>query len=98
MGKLLFVNTNRFNGIAYVTLCLALAALGVGLTWDHTYVGIIFIPLGLWGAKFFLKMATQRAEFYEQGFRSKSIYGELSGRYADLKSIMRMAVVRNGVL
>lgn len=98
MGKLLFVNTNRVNGIAAVALCLGLAALGVWLTISGTYVGAILIPLGLLGCKFFLKMATQRTELYEQGFVSKNIFGGARGRYADLKSISRSAVTVNGVL
>jgi|SRR5882724_4600311 len=98
MGKLLFVNTNRVNGIFAVVLCLALVAIGAGLTLERTYAGIILIPLGILGIKFFLKMATQRTEFYEQGFVSNNIFGSVRGRYADLKSIVRGAVRVNGVL
>jgi hypothetical protein len=98
MGKLLFVNTNRVNGIAAIVLCLALVALAIWLTLDGTYVAAIFVPLGLLGIKFFLKMATQRVELYEQGYVSKNIFNGVSGRYADLKSITRSAVRVNGVL
>jgi len=98
MGKLLFVNTNRINGIFAVVICLALVAIGIWLTIDGTYVAAIFVPLGLLGIKFFLKMATQRTELYEQGFISKNIYGGVRGRYGDLKSITRSAVRVNGVL
>ncbi len=56
------------------------------------------IPFGIAGFAFCLKIATQRAEIYEHGFVSKSIYGSVSGRYSDLKSIYRVAVRRNGVL
>ncbi|HSS97638.1 MAG TPA: hypothetical protein VLK33_11440 [Terriglobales bacterium] len=98
MGKLLFVNTNRVNGIAAIVICVAMIALGIWLTLDGTYVAAIFVALGLLGIKFFLKMATQRTELYEQGFRSKNIFNGISGRYADLKSITRSAVRVNGVL
>src|SRR5882724_1278634 len=98
MGKLLFVNTNRINGIFAVVICLALVAIGIWLTIDGTYVAAIFVPLGILGIKFFLKMATQRTELYEQGFISKNIFGGVRGRYADLKSITRSAVRVNGVL
>jgi hypothetical protein len=98
MGKLLFVNTNRVNGIFAVVICVALVAIGIGLTFEGTYVAVILIPLGLYGSKFFLKMATQRTELYEQGFFSKNIFGGVRGRYADLRSITRSAVRVNGVL
>ncbi len=98
MGKLLFVNTNRVNGIAAIVICLAMIAIGIWLTLDGTYVAAIFVPLGLLGIKFFLKIATQRVELYEQGYVSKNIFGGVRGRYADLKALTRSAVTRNGVL
>lgn len=98
MGKLLFVNTNRINGIFGVVICAAIAACGIGLTMGGNYAGALLIPFGIAGVAFCLKIATQRAEIYEHGFVSKSIYGSVSGSYSDLKSIYRMAVRRNGVL
>ena len=98
MGKLLFVNTNRVNGI--VGLIVSAAAVMVGL-WAASvgkYGGLVIVPLGLFGGWFCLKMATQRTELYEQGFVSNSIFGGLSARYADLKSILRGATLTNGVL
>jgi hypothetical protein len=97
MGKLLFVNTNRVNGIAGILICAAFAALGVWATLSGNYGWALVIPAGIFGGKFSLKMATQRTEFYEQGFISKNIFGGVRGRYADLKSIVRGAVRMNGV-
>ena len=70
-----------------LVICVALVAIGIWLTLDGTYVAAILVPLGILGIKFFLKMATQRTELYEQGFVSKNIFGGVRGRYADLKSI-----------
>lgn len=72
--------------------------MGVGAALSGAYIGILFVPLGLFGGKFCLKIATQRAELYEQGFVSKNIFGGVSARYADLKSIARGATSKNGVL
>jgi hypothetical protein len=98
MGKLLFVNTNRTNGIFGVIICAALVACGVGLGIEGTYVGILLVPAGLFGGKFCLKLATTRSEIYEQGFITKSWFGSVTARYADLKGISRYAVRVNGVL
>lgn len=98
MGKLLFVNTNRVNGIFGVVLCLAMVAVGLWTTLSGAYAGAVLIPLGIYLGKFCLKVATQRTELYEQGFISKNIFGSVRGRYADLKSIVRGAVRTNGVL
>src|SRR5437667_3738510 len=97
MGKLLFVNTNRTNGIVGVGLCLAMAALGVWTTLSGAYAGSVLIPLGIYLGKFCLKIATQQNELYEQGFVSKNVFGGVRGRYADLQSIARGAVRTNGV-
>lgn len=98
MGKLLFVNTNRANGIVGLIVCAGAICVGIWAAFDGAYAGLIMVPLGLLGGKFCLKIATQRAELYEQGFASKNIFGQISARYADLKSITRGAVSRNGVL
>src|SRR3954454_2451419 len=98
MGELLFVNTNRANGIFGVILCLAMRAIGLWTTLSGAYPGVVLIPLGIYLGKFCLKIATQRTELYEQGFVSKNIFGSVRGRYADLKSIVRGAVKTNGVL
>ena len=63
-----------------------------------TYVGILLVPAGLFGGKFCLKLATTRSEIYEQGFITKSWFGSVTARYADLKGISRYAVRVNGVL
>ena len=99
MGKLLFVNTNRVNGIFGVIICACIAAAGVYLTFfDRNYPAILLIPAGIFGGKFCLKLATLRTELYEHGYASKDIFGSISGRYADLKSVTRNAVRVNGVL
>jgi hypothetical protein len=98
MGKLLFVNTNRTNGIFGVIICAALVACGIGLGIEGTYAGILLVPAGLFGGKFCLKLATTRSEIYEQGFITKSWFGSVTARYADLKGISRYAVRVNGVL
>ena len=98
MGKLLFVNTNRVNGIAGIVICIALVLLGAWGALSGTYVAALLIPAGLYGAKVCLKMATQRTEIYEQGFISKDIFGGSRGRYAELKAISRDAIRTNGVL
>jgi hypothetical protein len=98
MGKLLFVNTNRANGIFGVILCAAAIAAGVWCGLDGTYAGILLVPAGLVGGKFFLKLATTRSEIYEQGFITKSWFGSVTGRYSDLKAVSRHAVRVNGVL
>ncbi len=98
MGKLLFVNTNRTNGIFGVLICAALVAAGVGLGLEHNYPGILLVPAGLFGGKFCLKLATMRSELYEKGFINASCFGSVSARYADLQSISRYGVRVNGVL
>jgi hypothetical protein len=98
MGKLLFVNTNRVNGIVGLVASLVFAGLGAAAIFTGSYLGWIGVALGLLLGKFCLKTATQRSELYEQGFVSKSIFGSQSGRYADLKSITRGAVRTNGVV
>jgi len=62
------------------------------------YAGLLLVPLGFLAGEFCLKIATLQFEIYEQGFISKSIFGTLSGRYADLTSISRGATRTNGVL
>jgi hypothetical protein len=98
MGKLLFVNTNRTNGIVGLVASLIFVGLGAAAALSGTYLGLIGVALGLLLGKFCLKTATQRSELYEQGFVSKSIFGSQSGRYADLKSINRGATRTNGVV
>ena len=98
MGKLLFVNTNRVNGIVGLVASLIFVVLGAYSALTGTYLGLIGVALGLLFGKFCLKTATQRSELYEQGFISKGIFGSQSGRYADLKSITRGAVRTNGVV
>ncbi len=98
MGKLLFVNTNRTNGIIGLIACLALVGLGSWTTLSGAYIGFVCVPVGLWLGKFCLKAATQRSELHEQGFVSKNIFGGQSGRYADLKSITRGATRTSGVV
>jgi hypothetical protein len=98
MGKLLFVNTNRANGIFGVIMCAAAIAAGVWCGLDGTYAGILLVPAGLFGGKFFLKLASTRSEIYEQGFITKSWFGSVTARYSDLKAISRSAVRVNGVL
>lgn len=98
MGKLLFVNTNRVNGIASLFICAVLITFGVWAVVDGAYYGILLALLGLAGIKFFLRMATQKTELYEQGFLSKDMFDSVRGRYADLKGINRTAVSVNGVL
>jgi hypothetical protein len=98
MGKLLFVNTNRTNGIVGLVASLIFVGVGVASILTGTYLGLIGVAFGLLLGKFCLKTATQRSELYEQGFVSKSIFGSQSGRYADLKSITRGAVRTNGVV
>ena len=98
MGKLLFVNTNRVNGIVGLAASLIFAGLGAAATFTESYLGLIGVALGLLLGKFCLKTATQRSELYELGYISKSIFGSQSGRYADLESITRGAVRTNGVV
>jgi hypothetical protein len=98
MGKLLFVNTNRVNGIAGVIICAAIVLIGAWLGIDGTYAGFLLVPAGLFGGKFSLQLATRRSEIYEQGFVTKDCFGSVSARYADLKGISRYAVRVNGVL
>ncbi|HEY1461922.1 MAG TPA: hypothetical protein VGF44_00725 [Terriglobales bacterium] len=101
MGKLLFVNTNRTNGISGIVICGVLIAFGIWALLDGGYysvLGILLILLGIAGVKFFLKITTQKTEIYEQGFISKNMFGSVSGRYTDLKSIVCGAVTYNGVL
>jgi hypothetical protein len=98
MGKLLFVNTNRVNGIFGVILCAGAIAAGVWYGLDGTYAGFLLVPGGLFAGKFLLKLATMRSELYEQGFVTTSCFGSVTARYGDLKSISRFAVLRNGVL
>jgi len=100
MGKLLFVNTNRINGIFGVVICLAVTAWGVSnVVGSEYFSGIALAAVGLSGGYLCLKLATQRTELYEQGFASKNIFGGgISGRYADLQAIARTAVSRNAVL
>jgi hypothetical protein len=98
MGKLLFVNTNRVNGIVGLIASLIFVVLGAYSALTGTYLGLIAVALGLLLGKFCLKTATQRAELSEQGFVSKSMFESQSGRYADLKSITRGAVRTNGVV
>jgi hypothetical protein len=98
MGKLLFVNTSRANGIFAVVVCAGAIVAGVWLGVEGTYIGLLLVPAGLVGGKFFLKLATMRSELYEQGFITKNCFGSVTARYADLKSISRFAVRRSGVL
>lgn len=98
MGKLLFVNTNRANGIFGLIVCAGAICVGIWAAVGGAYAGLLMVPLGLLGGKFCLKMATQRAELYDQGFTLKNCFGQVTARYADLKSITRGAVSRNGVL
>jgi hypothetical protein len=98
MGKLLFVNTNRVNGIVGLIASLIFAGVGAAATFTGSYLGLIGVALGLLLGKFCLKTATQRAELYEQGFVSKSMFESQSGRYADLESIIRGAIRTNGVV
>lgn len=98
MGKLLFMNTNRTNGIVGLIACLVVIGLGVGAAFTGTYAGIVCVPLGLFFGKVCLKTATQRSELYEQGYVSKSVFGAQSGRYADLKSILRVSIRRSAVV
>jgi hypothetical protein len=98
MGKLLFVSTNRTNGIVGLLACAAAVLVGAWAALSGAYAGILFVLLGLLGSKFCLKIATQRAELYELGFVSRNIFGGVSARFADLKSIARGAVSRNGVV
>jgi hypothetical protein len=98
MGKLLFVNTNRTNGIFGMIVCAGAIAAGIWFSLGGTYAWILLVPAGLFGGKFFLKLATLRSELYEQGFIAKSCFDSVSGRYSDLKAISRFAVRRRGVL
>jgi hypothetical protein len=98
MGKLLFVNTNRTNGIFGMIICAGAIAAGVWFGLDGAYAGILLVPGGLFAGKFCLKLATTRSELYEQGFATTSCFGSVTVRYGDLKSISRFAVRRNGVL
>jgi hypothetical protein len=98
MGKLLFVNTNRTNGIVGLIASLLFVGVGVASIVSGSYVGLVGVLFGLLLGAFCLKIATQRSEIYEQGFASKSIFGSQAGRYADLKSIIRGAVRTNGVV
>ena len=98
MGKLLFVNTNRVNGIFGLILCAAAIVAGVWFGLGGAYAGILLVPAGLFIGKFCLKIATTRSELYEQGFISRNCFGSVSARYADLKAISRFSVRRNGVL
>jgi hypothetical protein len=98
MGKLLFVKTSRTYGIFGLIVCCGAIVAGAWMALSGTYAGILLVPLGLLCGKFCLKMATLKFEIYEQGFFSKSIFGTLSSRYADLTSIARGATRTNGVL
>jgi hypothetical protein len=98
MGKLLFVNTNRVNGIFGMIVCAVAIAAGVWFGLGGAYAGILLVPGGLFAGKFCLKLATMRSELYEQGFVTTSCFGSVTARYGDLKSISRFAVRRNGVL
>jgi hypothetical protein len=98
LGKLLFVNTNRTYGIFGLIVCTGAIVAGMWMAFGGAYAGLLLVPLGALGGKFCLKMATLKTELYEQGFVSRNIFGGVSGRYADLKSIARGAVRTNGVL
>ena len=98
MGKLIFVNTNLTNGIFGVVICSVLIFGGAYATISGAYGGILAILLGLAIMKFCLEIATRKTEIYEQGFKSKSLFSQISGRYADQKSVIRSAVSRNAVL
>jgi hypothetical protein len=98
MGKLLFVNTNRVNGIFGLIICAGAIAAGVWFGLGGAYAGFILVPAGLFAGKFCLKTATMRSEIYEQGFVTTSWFGSVTASYADLKSISRFAVRVNGVL
>ena len=98
MGKLLFVNTNRTYGIFGLIVCSGAILAGMWMAFGGAYAGLALVPLGLLGGKFCLKMTTLKTELYEQGFVSRHIFGGVSGRYADLKSIARGAVRTHGVL
>jgi hypothetical protein len=98
MGRLLFVNTVRTYGIFGLFVCSGAIVAGMWMAFGGAYAGLALVPLGLLCGKFCLKMATLKTELYEQGFVSRHIFGGVSGRYADLKSIARGAVRTNGVL
>jgi hypothetical protein len=98
MGKLLFVNTNRVNGIFGLIICAGAIAAGVWSGLNGAYAWVLLVPIGLFAGKFCLKMATMRSEIYEEGFVTTSWFGSVTARYADLKSISRSAVRINGVL
>jgi hypothetical protein len=98
MGRLLFVNTRRTYGIFGLIVCSGAIGAGMWMACGGAYAGLALVPIGLLCGKFCLKMATLKTELYEQGFVSRDIFGGVSGRYADLKSIARGAVRTNGVL
>jgi hypothetical protein len=97
MGKLLFVHTNRIYGWWGVILCIGAIAGGIYGAFAGTYAALGFTILGALALKVCLRLATQRTELFEAGFTATTIFDKVSARYADLKSIGRTGVVRNGV-
>jgi hypothetical protein len=87
MGKLLFVNTSRINGIFGLVVCAGTITAGLWFGLSGACAGLLLLPAGLFAGKFCLKMANLRTELYEQGFVSKNAFGGASGRYGELKSI-----------
>jgi hypothetical protein len=98
MGSLLFVKSSAIYGIFGLMVCGGAIVAGVWMAMGGAYAGLLLVPLGFLVGKFCLKIATLKFEIYEHGFISKSIFGTLSGRYADLISIARGATRTNGVL
>lgn len=98
MGKLLFVNTNRTNGIVGLVACLVFVVLSGSAVVEGQYLGLLGVALALFLGKFCLTIASERTEIYEQGYVSKNLFGSQSGRYADLKAIARGAIRTNGVV
>jgi hypothetical protein len=98
MGKLIFVNTNRIYGIWGVILCSAMIFGGAYGVIHGSYIYIFVALFGAVCSKVCLKIASQRTEVYEQGFVMKNLFEQVSGRYADQKSLVRAAFVRNGVM
>src|SRR5580698_3848418 len=98
MGKLLFVHTNRIYGWWGVILCIGAIVGGIYGAFTGTYAALGFTVLGALPLKVCLRLATQRTELFEAGFSSTSTFDKVSARYADLKSIGRTLVRRNGVM
>jgi hypothetical protein len=98
MGKLLLVNTNRIYGWWGVMMCAGAILGGIYGAVVGAYAALGLTVVGAAAIKICLRMATQRTEVYECGFSSTSMFGKVSARYADLKSISRTSVTRNGVV